>query len=120
MAYAHETVLSESGISRKDLPSEILNKIKAFDLNKGRKSDSDNLLSGIAIAQMIVSWMDENNIEPKDGDSATEPTLEPVVEPVAVIEPAVVIAVEEPVKKNSALHKDGKRFVPLIGWVKDK
>ncbi len=86
--FAHEKLLEESGLAKKDLPSEILNKVKEFDMKKNKLEEKENDLKSVAIAQVMYEWMEENgHITQDTPPAADEP---PVVDTPPVDAPVVV------------------------------
>jgi hypothetical protein len=138
--FPHEKLLSDSSVTKKDLPTELLNKIKEFDMKKNRRENDENQLKSVGIAQLLWAWMDEAGliVDEKDGDDTPAPVttvvepvttvVEPVttvVEPVTtVVEPVTTVvepvtAVVEPVAPVEPPVKK-KKFIPLLGWVEVK
>ena len=128
--FPHVKLMIESGVDQKNLPSELKSKIKVFNLHKARKTDSENSLASLAIAQELhdyLSSLDDDDPTPDPIVPAAEPIVPTSVEPIVpvVVEPVVIAPVEpvviapvEPVAVDPPAKK--KRWIPMLGWVEVK
>ena len=100
--FPHEELLQESGFDKAKLPSEISGKLKEFNMKKGIRSEEENKLKSIVIAQLMEAYFEQEGIytneveEPTPPAPVETPKEEVVVAPVVEVTPPIV-AVEPPV-----------------------
>jgi hypothetical protein len=140
--YPHVKLIEESEVKLKDLPSDLQSEIKVFNLHKGKKSEPENKIASLAIAQKIYAILEaqgdggagDNSGSDGAGDKAQAPAAadgagdkpQTAAAGDGVGDNTPPAATDDASDKSQAAPAAGdnntpptkkKRFIPMLGWI---